>query len=355
MRGARWRVAVLAVAGLCTGAVGARAQRAAAAPLRFVVLGHIRGDATDRINPKLGELLAEVRTIKPDFVVLAGDVIWGDIDHTPSRPAEVEAEWIATDSALATLNVPVYRVPGNHDVADLGARDIWIRRYGRPPAVVTVRGTRLILLSSTFFPQDGDTEHHRYIGGVDIDSSQLAFLTRTLADTRFAHTFVFTGHLLWWEPDSGRWWREVHPLLAAAHVDNVFTGDYGPMKFSTRVVDGVRYYQTSMESSVPSLAMLQRRPGSRLLSGQFDNYLEVRVDRDSVRVIVQTIGELSSGMFTPETWAAIENAPLPARSVAARIRPLVDTWKKKAALLLLLLGPLGIGVLVGRAWKGRAA
>jgi hypothetical protein len=187
---------------------------------------------------------------------------------------------------------------------------------------------------------------------VDLDSGQVAFLKRTLADTGFAHTFVFTGHLLWWEKDSGRWWREVHPLLAAAHVDNVFTGDYGPLKFSSRLRDGVRYYQTSMEGSAPSLSMLQHRIGSRLLSNQFDNFLEVRVGRDSVQVVVQTIGELSSGMFTPEQWAAIEDAP-PA-PLATHIRPLVDSWKKKTGWMLFALGLFGSGVLVGRASRRRS-
>jgi len=342
---AAWRAGVLAGVGAVLLSGPATAQHPPATPLRFVVLGHIRGDVAHRLNPKLAELLTEVRTLQPDFVVLCGDIIWGDIDHNPSRPAEVEAEWNSVDSALATLHVPIYRVPGNHDVPDLGTRDIWIRRYGRPPSAVTVRGTRLILLSSTFFPADGDTEHHRYISGVDIDSAQVAFLKRTLADTNAAHTIVFTGHNLWWEAEPGRWWREVHPLLAAAHVTNVFSGDYGPLKFSTRERDGVRYYQTSMEGAPPSLTMLHNRVASRLLSNQFDNYLEVTVS-DSVRVTVQTIGEVSSGMFTPEQWTAIENQPPPPLSV--RLRPLVDTWKKKAALVLLLVGPFGAGVLLGR-------
>jgi len=347
------RTAAIALAGLTVIGRSAVAQHAPAAPLSFVVLGHIRGDVNHRTNPKLGELLEQVRTLKPDFVVLGGDAIWGDVDHNPSRPSEVEAEWDALDSALATLHVPIYRVPGNHDIPDVGARDIWIRRYGRPPSVVTVRSTRLILLATAFIPPDGDTTHHKYISGVDLDSGQVSFLRRTLADSGFAHTFVFTGHLRWWEPDSGRWWREVHPLLAAAHVDNVFTGDYGPYKFSTRLRDGVRYYQTSMESGLPSMTMLQRRIGSRLLSSQFDNFLEVRVGTDSARVVVHTLGEVSGGMFTPEMWTAIEDVPPP--TLASAVKPLVDTWKKKTALALLVLGLFGAGVVAGRLGRGRAA
>ena len=44
-------------------------------PLRFVVLGHIRGGVTGGLNPKLGELLTEVRRLRPEFVVLTGDIV----------------------------------------------------------------------------------------------------------------------------------------------------------------------------------------------------------------------------------------------------------------------------------------
>ena len=51
--------------------------------------------------------------------VITGDMIWGDADLKASVPAHITAEWNAVDSALATLKVPVYRSPGNHDLAQL--------------------------------------------------------------------------------------------------------------------------------------------------------------------------------------------------------------------------------------------
>jgi hypothetical protein len=310
-----------------------------------VVLGHIRGGQDYRLNPRLGEVLARTRALHPDFVVLTGDAIWGDYNHQPPRKDVVEDEWNATDSALQTLGIPVYRVPGNHDIADVQSRDIWWRRYGPVPRVVAVGRTRLVLLASTFIPPNGDTTHAKYIAGVDLDSAQLNWLRRTLADTGYAHTFVFMHHLLWWEEAGGRWWREVHPLLAAAHVDGVFSGDYGPMKFSTMTRDGVRYWQCSIELQTP-LDNLRRSVSSRTLSSQFDTFFEVRVDGDSASVIVHTADEVSSGDFTPERWRAIQEPPV--LTLVQRWRILRDQNRPR---LYAMLG-LSVVMLVGGGAAG---
>ena len=98
---------------LATLAAPAAAQAPAAAPasaFSFAVLGHVRG-GRDGPNPKLAELLDNVRRLKPAFVVLTGDMIWGDIEHNPADTAWLVREWTYLDSALATLGVPAYRVP----------------------------------------------------------------------------------------------------------------------------------------------------------------------------------------------------------------------------------------------------
>ena len=58
----------------------------------FVALGHLRGDAKGP-NAKLPEVVAEVRALRPSFIVLTGDAIWGDIDATPIDPASLHRQW----------------------------------------------------------------------------------------------------------------------------------------------------------------------------------------------------------------------------------------------------------------------
>ena len=332
-------------------AAGTTSPRSPHTPLTFVVLGHIRGGHQYRFNPKLGALLERVKALHPAFVVVCGDMIWGDIDAPGGMPRHdsVVAEWSVLDSALATLGVPVYRTPGNHDVLDVQSRDIWWQRYGPVPRVVTVDGTRLILLTSSFIPPDGDTTHMKYIEGVDLDTAQLAWLRRTLADTGYAHTFVFMHHLLWWETPEGRWWQQVQPMLVHAHVDGVFSGDYGPMKFSHLEKDGVKYWQGSMELQTP-LSFLQRSNRGRLLSSQFDTFFEVHVAGDSSSVIIHTANETWDGDFTPDRWRAIEMPP--PLTLRERWRLLRTDTGRLRSLAELSAAMLIVGLVAGW-WLGR--
>ncbi|HEY2805220.1 MAG TPA: metallophosphoesterase [Gemmatimonadales bacterium] len=355
MKGARNTARLIAaVMPLAAGALLAQnrpAARAGRAPFSFVVLGHIRGGHQYRLNPKLPEILARTRALHPDFIVLGGDAIWGDVDSPTGVPRKdvVTDEWNAVDSALATTGVPIYRTPGNHDITDVQSRDIWWQRYGSMPKVIAYHGSRVILLASAFIPPNGDTTHMKYIGGVDVDSSQLAWLRQTLTDTGYAHTFVVMHHLLWWELPQGRWWREVHPVLAAAHVEDVFSGDYGPMKFSTMQKDGVRYWQGSIELETP-IDFLRRNINSRLLASQFDTFMEVRVAGDSVNVVVHTADEVSSGDFTPEHYRALQQEPK--LTLMDHWRILAENRSRLAGLGLLSAGMLVVGAGAGW-WLGR--
>jgi hypothetical protein len=245
----------------------------------------------------------------------------------------VEAEWNEVDSALATLGVPVYRVPGNHDINDAVTRDIWNRRYGAMPQAVTIRGNRFLLLASGWVPEPGDTGKALYIRGKDIDARQIEFVRSQLAGPGPAGpTFVVMHHLLWWEADSTAWWRAVHPLLAGAKVPMVFSGDYGPMKFSTLLRDGVRYIQSSIEDSVSVLMQRNRMP-SRLLSSQFDNFLVVHVsDAGEVGAEVRVVAALSEPQFTPDQWRAINTVP-PTRPQVPLLRQVWDTIGSPKRLL----------------------
>lgn len=330
--------------------------QAAADSTTFVVLGHIRGDRDGGLHPRLAELLDEVRGVGPDFVVLTGDIIWGDPDAGRDRPADrtaIEAQWTALDSALSTLGVPVYRVPGNHDIGDPVTYEIWRERYGPLPAVVDREGTRLILLSSAWEPGEPDRRAVRGFG-YQIDEAQLAFLREKLAEGESPErAFVFVHHVLWWEDDEAPWWTEVHPLLAGHGVRAVFTGDYGPVKFSHTVRDGVDYFQ-SVIAPDPSLGILRGHEWNRLLAGQFDNYLVVRTGRSGTDVEVATVGEVSSGHFTRERWREVHGRIVRPPTPGGR-EHLMSLWalpKGKLAILgalgVALAAGLGLGAFVAR-------
>lgn len=305
----------------------------------FVVLGHVRGKDDGTLSPKLPELIERVRAIRPAFVVLTGDMIWGDVQSNPVDSAFVEQQWNRLDSALAGLEVPVYRTPGNHDISDLVTRNIWLRRYGAPNQVLERDGVRLVFLPSAWIPPDGDTRHNPYIRPTALDSSMVRWLAGVLGGPPpSGPTLVFMHHLLWWEAGAP-WWRDVHPLLRAAGVQVVFGGDFGPLKFSHEERDGIRYIQTSMEAG-NQLVTLRKLEPSRILSSQFDNFLVVRVRGPEVGVDVEVLGALSSDMFTRERYVAMMQ-PWP-KSFQERMSELLSP-RRVAALVILLLGAFSCG------------
>ena len=330
--------------------------------LSFVVLGHVRGEGNGRLHRLMDELLEEVRSLDPAFAILTGDMIWGDYHSEVPDSAKVLAQWEELDAALSTLGIPIYRVPGNHDIAGLVTRDIYYERYGRLPQVVDIGRIRLLLLNSAWVPEDGDTRKRVDIRGQQLDREQVAFVDSALADTAaYDHAFVAMHHLLWWETEDAPWWREVHPTLTG-RVHSVFSGDYGPAKFSHLDRDGVQYYQSGI-SGDPSLEILRGHEWNRILAQQFDNFLYVTVDGSDVDVEVHTIGEVSTGHFTSDRWRAVHGSirrpPVPyfgglerLRGVWAAMGPVLEHPKARLAVIVglgLILSAVGVlGILVGR-------
>lgn len=328
--------------------------------LDFVVLGHVRGDASGGLHWLLDELLAEVRALDPDLAVLTGDMIWGDVLSAPPDTQRIRREWEVLDDTLATLGIPIYRTPGNHDITDVGSRDIYLRRYGPLPRAVDVGRVRFLLVNSAWVPDDGDTRQGLYVRGRQLDASQVEFLREQLDDpAEYDHAFVFMHHLLWWEDEESPWWRDVHPILARGGVRAVFSGDYGPEKFSHLRRDGVDYYQTSVTPD-PGLAILKGHEWNRLLAQQFDNFLFVRVRGPEVEIDVHTIGEVSSGHFTPEQWRAVfgtvKRPPVQRAYGRERLLALWEypktRWFAIGLIGGVLLGGGVLGFLVGRRARG---
>lgn len=316
----------------------------------FVVLGHVRGGDGGELHGRLGELLAEVRDVDPAFVVLGGDNIWGDTRAAPgpSDPGFVLRQWVALDSALAVIGVPVFRVPGNHDIRDSVTYEIFRERYGELPAVVDVGRTRVLLLTTTWDPGRMDRRPAVRGFGYHLDAGQIEFLRARLAERdRYDRAFVVMHHVLWWESDDSPWWNEVHPILAEAGVDAVFTGDYGPVKFSHTTRDGVEYFQ-SVIAGDPDLPTRRGHEWNRILAAQFDNYLIVEPDDAGPNVRVATTGEVSSGHFTPEIWWSVHGGIL--RSSPSGRDYLARLWALPKGRLFLLALPLmgaAVGLLVG--------
>lgn len=323
-------------------------------PLSFAVLGHVRGNRDGSLYYQLEELVAEVTDAEPDLVFLTGDIIWGDVGVDPANRERVTGEWTALDDSLAAIGAPIFRVPGNHDINDLVTRDIYVERYGYPQQVFDVGRTRFVLISSAWVPEDGDDRKRLFIRGRNLDSAQVAFLRESLpGDGSYDHAFVFMHHTLWWQSDDEPWWQDVHPVLAAGNVRALFSGDYGPVKYSHRERDGVDYYQSGVAPD-PGVEMLRGHEWNRILAQQFDNWLLVTVDGPTVEVDVETIGETAAGgQWTPDRWLDVYGTTRRPRQPEARdhFDALTGTRNGLYAVIGALFAAFLLGLTVATAFR----
>ncbi|WP_436773720.1 metallophosphoesterase family protein [Yinghuangia sp. YIM S09857] len=102
-------------------------------------------DRTGDAQPGVFERgIAAVNALAPDFAIQLGDLVEG---YTRDE-AVLDAEWAEIDAMLAQLRVPLFHVPGNHDVANEAMRARWLRRYGALHYHFTFRDVLFLVLNT---------------------------------------------------------------------------------------------------------------------------------------------------------------------------------------------------------------
>lgn len=91
---------------------------------QFVIIGDRTGGANVRKTFEIA--LGQINLLQPEFVINVGDLIEGYSDDK----AALNAEWEALDKLLGGLRMPFFRTPGNHDIANNAAQEVWRDRYG---------------------------------------------------------------------------------------------------------------------------------------------------------------------------------------------------------------------------------
>jgi len=91
---------------------------------QFAIIGDRTGGANVAGTFKLA--MDQINLLQPEFVINVGDVIEGYSDEKK----ELHAEWDEVDKMLNTLEMPFFRTPGNHDIANKTAQEVWRERHG---------------------------------------------------------------------------------------------------------------------------------------------------------------------------------------------------------------------------------
>jgi len=205
---------------------------------RFVIIGDRTGGANAQETFRLA--MPQINLLQPEFVINVGDLIEGYSDET----AELNAEWDDVDAMLGTLEMPFFRVPGNHDIANRTAQGVWRERYGSTRYHFRYKDVLFLVLDSEDPPREAPPgmkekldEYNRLqtedpakaqamlaefmadesvVAGlakpVEFDAKQVAFVKDTLAknaDVRW--TFLFLHEPAWENASEG--FKTIQKLL----------------------------------------------------------------------------------------------------------------------------------------------
>jgi len=91
---------------------------------QFVIIGDRTGGAN--VLKTFDMAVHQINLLQPAFVINVGDLIEGYSDQS----TELNAEWDEVDSMLKNLDVRFFRTPGNHDISNTTAKEVWLDRYG---------------------------------------------------------------------------------------------------------------------------------------------------------------------------------------------------------------------------------
>jgi len=205
---------------------------------QFAIIGDRTGGANVAGTFELA--VDQLNMLQPEFVINVGDLIEGYSDDE----AKLNAEWDEIDAMLAKLDMPFFRTPGNHDIANRSAQKVWRDRHGATHYSFVYEDVLFVVLDSEDPPraapegmeekietynrlQTEDPEKARamlaefmsdeaVVAGlgkpVEFGAEQVASVERTLAqhqDVRW--TFVFLHEPAWENPSES--FKAIQALL----------------------------------------------------------------------------------------------------------------------------------------------
>lgn len=115
---------------------------------RFAIIGDRTGGANQQGTFELA--MNQLNLLQPDFVINVGDLIEGYSDEQ----TELNAEWDEADAILSTLEMPFFRTPGNHDIANHVAQQVWKDRFGATYYHFTYRNALFVVLDTEDPPRE---------------------------------------------------------------------------------------------------------------------------------------------------------------------------------------------------------
>jgi len=235
----------------------------------FAIIGDRTGAGLDSWGV-LDRAIGEINRWKPDFAVCIGDVIEGG-----RAQAEIRGQWDEAFRHLAALQVPLFLIPGNHDIPNAAGYAAWKALFGRTFQQFDYAVDRFVLLNT----EEGAGTIYAGFG-----DEQLALLDSAIAPgSRNGHVFIFMHQPAWlFSGDRKTQWSTVEPKLRGVPA-SVFAGHLHLLAETSR--DGTPYCIVGPTGGRMRLA-------ANPALGFMNHITRVSVDGDSVHVEFSASGRV---------------------------------------------------------------
>ncbi len=193
-----------------------------AMPVRFAIIGDRTGGHQEGIYE---QIVSAVENEKPEFVITVGDQIEGYTEDT----ATLSQQWQEYKSVVSGLSMPLYLIPGNHDISTSSQLGPYLDNAGQPYYSFDHKGMHFVVLDAS-----------RWESGDSLPAEQLEWLAADLKQSENARqTFVFYHKPFWYGTTTDGRPDTLHRLFVKYGVDAVFCGHLH--EYFSGTYDSIRY------------------------------------------------------------------------------------------------------------------
>jgi len=240
---------------------------------RFAVVSDNAGGPRQGI---FAEAMAKLNLLQPEFVVGVGDYIEGYEDTAE----QLNIQWERFMADIAPLEVPLFLVPGNHDMGRPLWNEVYKARFGRTYYHFVYKNVLFLCLATNDGPNNG----------TGIGPEQIAYAARVLAEHPDVRWTLVFQHKPLWNDEKDEGWKQLAGLLAGRKC-TVFCGH--THEYLSQERDGISFITLATTGGGSPL----RGPAY----GEFDQIAWVTMTDDGPRVAdVLLDGILSPDLRTPE-------------------------------------------------------
>jgi 3',5'-cyclic AMP phosphodiesterase CpdA len=264
----------------------------------FVVAGDDR-PATETATPTatIVEIFAEVARLKPAFMVMLGDTVYGKNDKNRQLVAEEYRQFL---QVAAGAGVPIFNAPGNHEMDDKhnhpsATMEDWYRQLAGsvPYGAFTFGNSRFIALNTDDLPDSGCAGSGAQAGASgkagkaakagkqkfagDLGATQLGQLAAELAgDAAIANVFILMHRPIHAQKSSSRLTKSCRDELETLFAK------YPNIRYVLASHEHLFYQPATPDHAAPPAYLVSGGAGAPLAAGGFYNYLVFTVDGSQV-------------------------------------------------------------------------